>query len=106
MSFLDTPLSSSRGLSRHEALRLSDVGADRGQVLVVFRSRDVDRSQTDRGYTGAICERTAHLLAHVLRELIGGDRMVRVGKEHTSELQSPDHLVCRLLLEKNKCDAR
>src|SRR3990170_4374036 len=26
-----------------------------------------------------------------------GDR-----KEHTSELQSPDHLVCRLLLEKTK----
>src|SRR5258708_23577625 len=28
-------------------------------------------------------------------------------EEHTSELQSPDHLVCRLLLEKKKgCDAR
>src|SRR5258708_19052721 len=25
-------------------------------------------------------------------------------EEHTSELQSPDHLVCRLLLEKKKCD--
>src|SRR5258708_18109728 len=34
-------------------------------------------------------------------------RSVRAGKnirseEHTSELQSPDHLVCRLLLEKKK----
>src|SRR5438552_10369298 len=28
--------------------------------------------------------------------------MVR-SEEHTSELQSPDHLVCRLLLEKKKC---
>src|SRR5258708_11855499 len=29
-------------------------------------------------------------------------------EEHTSELQSPDHLVCRLLLEKNKprCDTQ
>src|SRR5258708_10448950 len=29
-------------------------------------------------------------------------------EEHTSELQSPDHLVCRLLLEKKKkhCDYR
>src|SRR5258708_11008116 len=27
---------------------------------------------------------------------------VRRSEEHTSELQSPDHLVCRLLLEKNK----
>ena len=25
-------------------------------------------------------------------------------EEHTSELQSPDHLVCRLLLEKKKKD--
>src|SRR5947208_7768875 len=27
-------------------------------------------------------------------------------EEHTSELQSPDHLVCRLLLEKKKHNAR
>src|SRR5258708_22013403 len=27
-------------------------------------------------------------------------------EEHTSELQSPDHLVCRLLLEKKKADYR
>src|SRR5438552_12544099 len=27
-------------------------------------------------------------------------------EEHTSELQSPDHLVCRLLLEKKKSFAR
>src|SRR5258708_23274062 len=32
------------------------------------------------------------------------ERMVGVvrSEEHTSELQSPDHLVCRLLLEKKK----
>src|SRR5438552_11260480 len=28
--------------------------------------------------------------------------MARRSEEHTSELQSPDHLVCRLLLEKKK----
>src|SRR5258708_8739181 len=28
----------------------------------------------------------------------------RRSEEHTSELQSPDHLVCRLLLEKKKKD--
>src|SRR5947208_4930745 len=27
-------------------------------------------------------------------------------EEHTSELQSPDHLVCRLLLEKKKSSSR
>src|SRR5258708_21941516 len=30
-----------------------------------------------------------------------GDEALR-SEEHTSELQSPDHLVCRLLLEKKK----
>src|SRR5258708_38791806 len=30
------------------------------------------------------------------------DRIDRRSEEHTSELQSPDHLVCRLLLEKKK----
>src|SRR5438552_13963060 len=29
-------------------------------------------------------------------------RRARRSEEHTSELQSPDHLVCRLLLEKKK----
>src|SRR5947208_12067186 len=29
-------------------------------------------------------------------------RIVTRSEEHTSELQSPDHLVCRLLLEKKK----
>src|SRR5207244_9810450 len=29
-------------------------------------------------------------------------RVIR-SEEHTSELQSPDHLVCRLLLEKKNC---
>src|SRR5258708_25127341 len=39
------------------------------------------------------------------RESESGESRHRRGKrseEHTSELQSPDHLVCRLLLEKKK----
>src|SRR5438552_9235031 len=36
-------------------------------------------------------------------EYYGGlHRYLRRSEEHTSELQSPDHLVCRLLLEKKK----
>src|SRR5258708_14155770 len=31
--------------------------------------------------------------------------LVQRSEEHTSELQSPDHLVCRLLLEKKKIPA-
>src|SRR5258708_15740189 len=32
----------------------------------------------------------------------GHQRLRHRSEEHTSELQSPDHLVCRLLLEKKK----
>src|SRR5438552_14624129 len=40
-----------------------------------------------------------------VRGLLADERRLRDGirsAEHTSELQSPDHLVCRLLLEKKK----
>ena len=33
-------------------------------------------------------------------QVYGAARMADRSEEHTSELQSPDHLVCRLLLEK------
>src|SRR5258708_18928999 len=42
-----------------------------------------------------------------LEALDGGVSRTRHGcrsEEHTSELQSPDHLVCRLLLEKKKIE--
>ena len=35
-------------------------------------------------------------------ELKSGETYRGRSEEHTSELQSPDHLVCRLLLEKKK----
>src|SRR5438552_10553277 len=51
------------------------------------------------------------LFRSLASELAPGPRPARAGshparcarsEEHTSELQSPDHLVCRLLLEKKK----
>src|SRR5438876_3826471 len=46
-------------------------------------------------------------VAHYLPEMIAGDHRFTIiaqsrSEEHTSELQSPVHLVCRLLLEKKK----
>src|SRR5258708_25649686 len=55
-----------------------------------------------------------------IRTLMGADRLkspaiprlallaaaAKRSEEHTSELQSPDHLVCRLLLEKKKKDVQ
>src|SRR5258708_38229730 len=45
----------------------------------------------------------------ILMAFVGGPfflYLLRRSEEHTSELQSPDHLVCRLLLEKKKYDLR
>src|SRR5947208_12825861 len=48
-----------------------------------------------------------HLALHsgdfdLMLEQVGRDETEWRSEEHTSELQSPDHLVCRLLLEKKK----
>src|SRR5258708_35677299 len=42
------------------------------------------------------------LLKVARQELRRAAASLRRSEEHTSELQSPDHLVCRLLLEKKK----
>src|SRR5438552_18923384 len=47
-------------------------------------------------------QRRAGTAVPVPTDLETGDLMR--SEEHTSELQSPDHLVCRLLLEKKKKD--
>src|SRR5438552_9070240 len=39
-------------------------------------------------------------IAHQLSDWLGQATQSLRSEEHTSELQSPDHLVCRLLLEK------
>src|SRR5689334_23972260 len=44
----------------------------------------------------------ANDLVRRFRENFGRDRSVLRSEEHTSELQSQFHLVCRLLLEKKK----
>src|SRR5258708_22268635 len=43
-----------------------------------------------------------HYAGHRLGAARGSNHPERRSEEHTSELQSPDHLVCRLLLEKKK----
>src|SRR5438045_8423141 len=78
-------------LSLHDALPISaEVGDD-----------DVD------GDAGVLrCPLVRELRDRVLAVLVDPDRQRRPGcprsEEHTSELQSLRHLVCRLLLEKKK----
>src|SRR3989442_3913644 len=76
--FNDTATTEIYTLSLHDALPIS-------------RRRNVPRSRYHGGEPGGDCE------AH--RPAQGGPRR---SEEHTSELQSRPHLVCRLLLEKKK----
>src|SRR5258708_19591575 len=70
------------------------VAAQIGDGLVGVRRAD-SRFQVADLDAGMACKRPG-----------GDDALCERGKprseEHTSELQSPDHLVCRLLLEKKK----
>src|SRR5258708_24567562 len=72
----------------HEVFRFSGIG---GQA---------DRSR-DRVHGSEILERPfiADYASHANDPTLFGAAR---SEEHTSELQSPDHLVCRLLLEKKK----
>src|SRR5438552_6492922 len=53
----------------------------------------------------AACRRRSIGLAQLLAHR-GVEPVPHRSEEHTSELQSPDHLVCRLLLEKKKKNKR
>src|SRR5690348_17456649 len=58
-----------------------------------------------RGNTGAYLLLDGHMRLKALQELSRTEAfclIARRSEEHTSELQSPVHLVCRLLLEKKK----
>src|SRR5689334_23491632 len=81
----------------------------------LFRSSEVERRWISTAAKDLVAHRGAarvtagesqppavHALAHLLDALIGGE--VPRSEEHTSELQSQFHLVCRLLLEKKKAD--
>src|SRR5438552_5738951 len=59
-----------------------------------FRSQHVDEARRHR-----LAVRIDPFTRRAAR-VNGSMRTARRSEEHTSELQSPDHLVCRLLLEK------
>src|SRR5207244_9868104 len=108
-----------RGASRAEAgVLLGDIFAKRGlhgEALERYRearSLEPGRADARLGEVKALFAlggpraEEARALAEELLELTPDnvDAQSEQGRseEHTSELQSPDHLVCRLLLEKKK----
>src|SRR5258708_19525173 len=55
------------------------------------------------GGDGELSRQCAQVFSGSVADLQGNQLGVEMrSEEHTSELQSPDHLVCRLLLEKKK----
>src|SRR5207244_13610569 len=77
------------------------------------RSSDLPRGTERRTWCAASCSPTTTFASPFGRESFSpasrlcygaaATPQVRIrSEEHTSELQSPDHLVCRLLLEKKK----
>src|SRR5207253_11446581 len=83
--FMDTATTDIYTLSLHDALPISlgDVfGSGSGSTLILLRSRSQAAADFVMSRSEPSCERRS--------------------EEHTSELQSRGHLVCRLLLEKKK----
>src|SRR5258708_25093425 len=70
----------------------------------LFRSRNGTGENSCRGSPLRRVGRPSDSIDLGLREMAGlyGGRCSGRSEEHTSELQSPDHLVCRLLLQKKK----
>src|SRR5258708_29244154 len=70
----------------------------------LFRSRM--RESSRRGTSGFTEEGATGSFVRMARVVSTGESRRNAcwprSEEHTSELQSPDHLVCRLLLEKKK----
>src|SRR5205807_9630229 len=72
-----------------------------GAVAVRGAGRDLDRAAVVRG-AGAEAGRSDGGGAGAAGEHAGASAQGARSEEHTSELQSPCNLVCRLLLEKKK----
>src|SRR5437763_12363570 len=93
----------------HAARQLERIG-----MVALARARDLDLFQRlDRLFAAITHRRLLHMLAQYVLDLVADftdriERRARIledhrrSEEHTSELQSPMYLVCRLLLEKKK----
>src|SRR5256885_9706238 len=93
--FNDTATTEIYTLSLHDALPISV----RGETLEVF---DCVFTKLEIASLGRIGERESESQRPERPKALSEDR----SEEHTSELQSPCNLVCRLLLEKKKIQRR
>src|SRR5258708_31949825 len=93
--FNDTATTEIYTLSLHDALPICELAVKTGFVIGTALA---DYSSNDKTAVGVI---KVSINIHPRIDILGTTKENR-SEEHTSELQSPDHLVCRLLLEKKK----
>src|SRR3712207_8862929 len=95
--FNDTATTEIYTLSLHDALPISATSAFRP---LPSTGREQDVSAAARRPSPGRARPHPHIAVPGARRRV---RSPRRSEEHTSELQSRQYLVCRLLLEKNKC---
>src|SRR5438552_11427245 len=94
--FTEPPSSQTYTLSLHDALPILISSPSTAAIVRLTPSIAIEpRSTTYRASS-------AGTLSDTRAPPVASTSGVRRSEEHTSELQSPDHLVCRLLLEKKK----
>src|SRR3712207_7835795 len=99
--FNDTATTEIYTLSLHDALPIFSMRCDfpfdttRSLELALFRTFAVPG-------VSALLDRTGELRSRPQKRYDDTDILVSRSEEHTSELQSRQYLVCRLLLEKKK----
>src|SRR3712207_7007673 len=100
--FNDTATTEIYTLSLHDALPILQVALEEAERLSASAGRDVALGRQAHR-VGALVQRdeaeAEQLVEDRARTEVGADAR---SEEHTSELQSRQYLVCRLLLEKKK----
>src|SRR3712207_8752974 len=96
--FNDTATTEIYPLSLHDALPISKAG------MRIFDDDVLGADTRENLAHGRIAlrRRRTSRIAAAVNECTHGGRVVGRSEEHTSELQSRQYLVCRLLLEKKK----
>src|SRR5437762_8916598 len=87
-----------RDPSRFDLPRVRVPREDLERQTVVDDPADLHARAVGQAHAGVVVETPEHY-AYLLADLVDEDER---SEEHTSELQSPMYLVCRLLLEKKK----
>src|SRR5258708_29283693 len=90
--FIDTATTEIYTLSLHDALPISIWSA----LITILPNTSLNRTSGRSSPVGF------NRVPSIVTSPPGIDDTGNRSEEHTSELQSPDHLVCRLLLEKKK----